>query len=129
MIRQIVSIDQDKCEGCGTCVTKCTKGAIQIVDGKAHLVEANVCDALGSCIPTCPMYAITITECDVLEFDSDKAINEMLRNMLKDTPPSFPPTVFSGMGKYCPCMDFKKKGGASEDTKATEDKVEASAVG
>ena len=88
MVRKIISIDQDKCEGCGTCITECSKGAIEIVNGKAALINEDVCDSLGLCIPKCPMYAISFAETDVLEFDKDKAVNEMLRKMLIDTPPA-----------------------------------------
>ncbi len=128
MIRKIINIDQEKCEGCGTCITECNKGAIQIVEGKATLINANVCDSLGSCIPKCPMYAISFAECDVVEFDKDKAINEMLRKMLVDTPPAFPPSAFSGMGSHCPCMDFsksRKSSGGIEEEEFVADAVTA----
>ena len=103
MTRRIIEIDQNKCEGCGTCVTACSKGAIQLVDGKAQLIDAEVCDGLGSCLPKCPMYAIKYADSDVLEFDNQKAVNEMLRTMLAGTPPAFPPGAFSSFEGECPC--------------------------
>ena len=116
MRRKIINIDQDRCEGCGTCITECSKGAIQIVEGKATLVNADVCDSLGACIPKCPMYAISYAEGDIVEFDKDKAVNEALRKLLADTPPAFPPSAFSGMGQHCPCMDFSKSRDAKQET-------------
>ncbi len=116
MLRKIITIDQEKCEGCGTCVTQCSKGAIKLIDGKARLYDSRICDAGGGCIPTCPMYAISIIEEDVSDFENDKASNEILRKMLAGTPPAFPPSVFSGMGRYCPCFNFKKNESAESET-------------
>lgn len=67
--RKIVSIDPDRCDGCGLCVPQCAEGAIQIVDGKARLVADNLCDGLGDCIGACPKDAITIEERPADDFD------------------------------------------------------------
>ena len=61
-MRQIVRIDEDKCDGCGLCVPDCAEGAIQVVDGKARLVAENLCDGLGNCLGACPNDAIAIEE-------------------------------------------------------------------
>ncbi|MBM4275399.1 MAG: 4Fe-4S ferredoxin [Deltaproteobacteria bacterium] len=66
--RQIVRIDQEKCDGCGICVPSCAEGAIQIVDGKAVLVEDKFCDGLGACLGECPQDALTIEEREAEEF-------------------------------------------------------------
>lgn len=58
--RQIVRIDEEKCDGCGLCVPNCEEGALQIVDGKARLVADRLCDGLGACLGHCPRGAITI---------------------------------------------------------------------
>ena len=55
MKRQIIKIDEDKCDGCGICANKCFEGAIQIIDGKARLVSDLFCDGLGACIGDCPV--------------------------------------------------------------------------
>ena len=69
MIRKIVEIDEDLCDGCGLCASACAEGAIRIVDGKARLVSDSYCDGLGACIGECPQDAITIVERDTDEFD------------------------------------------------------------
>ena len=54
MIRRIIHIDQDKCNGCGACAKACHEGAIDMVDGKARLMREHYCDGLGDCLPACP---------------------------------------------------------------------------
>lgn len=62
MIRQIIKIDDDKCNGCGVCIPGCPEGALQIIDGKARLVSDLFCDGLGACLGNCPQGAILVEE-------------------------------------------------------------------
>ena len=64
MIRRVIHIDEDKCNGCGACVTACHEGAIGLVDGKARLMRDDYCDGLGDCLPQCPT-AVSYTHLDV----------------------------------------------------------------
>ena len=69
MKRNIIRIDQEKCNGCGQCVTGCAEGAIQLVNGKAKLVSEVYCDGLGACIGECPVGALTLVEKEAPEYD------------------------------------------------------------
>ena len=60
MKRQIIHIDQEKCNGCGACAAACHEGALQLIDGKARLVTDSYCDGLGACLPACPADAIFV---------------------------------------------------------------------
>ena len=75
VFRQIVKIDEEKCNGCGKCVSPCAEGAIQIVNGKAKVVKEELCDGAGFCLGVCPTGALTLETREAEAF-SEKAVEE-----------------------------------------------------
>lgn len=71
MIRKIIQIDQEACNGCGACAAACHEGAIEMVNGKATLTREDYCDGLGDCLPACPTGAITFVEREAPAYDED----------------------------------------------------------
>lgn len=78
MIREIVNIDEDKCNGCGLCIPNCHEGALQMIDGKARLISELMCDGLGACLGHCPEGAITIENREADEYDEVLVIQQMI---------------------------------------------------
>ncbi|MDD5458256.1 MAG: 4Fe-4S binding protein [Phycisphaerae bacterium] len=107
-IRNIVKINEDKCNGCGKCVTACAEGAIKIIEGKAKLVSETYCDGLGACLGHCPQDAITIEKRESAEFD-EQAVKKHLAQQHKPEIPAF----------VCPGMmaqQFDNAGQAGDET-------------
>jgi NAD-dependent dihydropyrimidine dehydrogenase PreA subunit len=79
MIREIVKIDEELCNGCGVCVPNCHEGALQIIDGKARLISELMCDGLGACLGHCPEGAITIEKREAEDYDEVIVISQMIK--------------------------------------------------
>ena len=105
MIRKMVKIDEEKCNGCGDCVPSCAEGAIQIIDGKARLLADNLCDGLGACLGDCPVGAITIEEREAEEFD-EAAVDEHLKEIGREPLPHHDATEAPAAGG-CPSAAVK----------------------
>ncbi len=74
MIRKIIKIDEEKCNGCCACASACHEGAIEMVNGKAKLTREDYCDGLGDCLPACPTGAITFEEREAPSYDQEAAL-------------------------------------------------------
>lgn len=85
VLRRIIEIDEDKCDGCGNCVVSCAEGAIQIIDGKAKVIKDMFCDGLGACMGSCPQDALRIVEREADHFD-EEAVHRHLEEMKNKKP-------------------------------------------
>lgn len=98
MIRKIIHIDEDKCNGCGACAAACHEGAIGMVDGKAKLLRDDYCDGLGDCLPTCPTGAITFVEREAKAYDHEAVMENMKKK-----------NKASGETMHCGCPGTRMK--------------------
>lgn len=91
MIRKIIKIDEDKCNGCGLCAEACHEGAIKMVDGKAKLLRDDYCDGLGDCLPVCPADAIHFEEREAAAYDKEAVERRMQEKKKAASSPSNAP--------------------------------------
>ncbi|MBU4304602.1 MAG: 4Fe-4S dicluster domain-containing protein [Candidatus Omnitrophica bacterium] len=116
MKRKIITIDEDKCNGCGECIPNCPEGAIQVIDGKARLVSELFCDGLGACLGHCPQAAIRIEEKEAQGYDEAMTMENVIKGGMNVIKAHLEHLRGHGQGEYLrQAMDVLKKKNISVD--------------
>ena len=104
MIRKIIKIDEEKCNGCGACAAACHEGAIEMIDGKARLTREDYCDGLGDCLPACPTNAITFEEREAPAYDEAAVLKAKEKKASAPLPCGCPGTQSKAINRdACDC--------------------------
>ncbi len=114
VLRKIIEIDEGLCDGCGQCVPGCAEGALQIIDGKARVVEDRYCDGLGACVGECPTGALKVAERETDAFDKE-ALNTYLSDkednrgeMMDPLPCGCPSSTLQTFESFAPCREANR---------------------
>jgi len=119
MIRKIIRIDKEKCNGCGVCADACHEGAIDIINGKAELVREHFCDGLGDCLPECPTGAISFEEREAPEYD-EVAVKEAQKKIFAKNQAI---TAHAGCPGSKSMQIQRKEASETETTSSTQNQV------
>ena len=121
-MRNIIKINEEKCDGCGDCVTACAEGAIAVIDGKAKLISETYCDGLGACLGHCPRGAITVEQREAPDFDEATVETHLAQK----TPPVH--TQLSGYSA-CPGSAMRQMGPRAQSNQSPDQPIEDSQLG
>lgn len=102
MVRKIIRIDEEKCNGCGACAAACHEGAIEMVDGVAKLTREDYCDGLGDCLPACPMDAITFEEREAPAYNEAAVLQNKMKKASAKLPCGCPGTQAKAIKREAP---------------------------
>lgn len=109
MIRQIIKIEEDLCNGCELCVSACHEGAIAIIDGKAKLIRDDYCDGLGNCLPVCPTGAISFEEREADAFDEAAVEENMKKVQAEETAKAAQPAAQAAPAPFAGCPGTRSR--------------------
>ncbi|MBQ9079661.1 MAG: 4Fe-4S binding protein [Clostridia bacterium] len=107
MLRKIIKIDKEKCNGCGACAAACHEGAIEMIDGKAELTREDYCDGLGDCLPACPTGAITFEEREAPEYNEDAVRQAKMQKFGVKLPCGCPGTQSKAIKRDAPIVSAR----------------------
>ena len=114
MIRKIIRIDEEKCNGCGACAAACHEGAIEMVDGRARLTREDYCDGLGDCLPACPTGAISFEEREAPAYDEEAVRKARVKTSDVQLPCGCPGTQTKAIRREAPAQTVKGSAAASQ---------------